>query len=58
MVLIFISLNIQKFTPESANGIAKYVSNSPLVSELKAMLNTDLLTPNERGSGCTAIGQA
>jgi uncharacterized membrane protein YkgB len=34
MVLIFISFGIQKFTPQSANGIALYISNSPLVSWL------------------------
>src|SRR5215467_12461207 len=34
MVLIFISFGIQKFTPQSANGIAIYISNSPLVSWL------------------------
>ena len=31
MVLIFISFGIQKFTPESAQGIAVYISNSPFV---------------------------
>ena len=34
MVLIFISFGIQKFTPESAHGIALYISNSPVVSWL------------------------
>jgi uncharacterized membrane protein YkgB len=34
MVLIFISFGIQKFTPESAHGIAVYISNSPFVSWL------------------------
>jgi len=34
MVLIFISFGIQKFTPQSAEGIAVYISNSPLVSWL------------------------
>jgi uncharacterized membrane protein YkgB len=34
MVLIFISFGIQKFTPESAQGIAFYISNSPFVSWL------------------------
>jgi uncharacterized membrane protein YkgB len=34
MVLIFISFGIQKFTPESAHGIAFYISNSPFVSWL------------------------
>src|SRR5215468_11360888 len=34
MVLIFISFGIQKFTPQSADGIAPYISNSPLVSWL------------------------
>ena len=34
MVLIFISFGIQKFTPQSADGIAIYISNSPFVSWL------------------------
>lgn len=34
MVLIFISFGIQKFTPQSAYGIAVYISNSPFVSWL------------------------
>ena len=34
MVLIFISFGIQKFTPQSAPGIALYISNSPFVSWL------------------------
>jgi len=31
MVLIFVSFGIQKFTAQSAHGIAVYISNSPLV---------------------------
>jgi uncharacterized membrane protein YkgB len=31
MVVVFISFGIQKFTPQSAQGIAQYISNSPLV---------------------------
>lgn len=34
MVLIFVSFGIQKFTPQSAHGIAVYISNSPFVSWL------------------------
>lgn len=34
MVLIFISFGIQKFTAQSADGIALYISNSPFVSWL------------------------
>jgi uncharacterized membrane protein YkgB len=34
MVLIFISFGVQKFTPQSAQGIALYISNSPFVSWL------------------------
>ena len=34
MVLIFISFGIQKFTPQAAQGIAFYISNSPFVSWL------------------------
>ena len=34
MVMIFISFGIQKFTPQSAHGIALYISNSPFISWL------------------------
>lgn len=34
MVLIFISFGIQKFTPQSAQGIALYISNSPFIAWL------------------------
>ena len=34
MVLIFVSFGIQKFTPQSAEGIAVYISHSPFVSWL------------------------
>jgi uncharacterized membrane protein YkgB len=34
MVLIFLSFGIQKFTPQSAQGIALYISHSPFVSWL------------------------
>ena len=34
MVIIFISFGMQKFTPQSAHGIALYISNSPFVSWL------------------------
>ena len=34
MVIIFVSFGIQKFTPQSAQGIAEYISHSPLVSWL------------------------
>jgi uncharacterized membrane protein YkgB len=34
MVLIFLAFGIQKFTPQSADGIVAYISNSPLVSWL------------------------
>ena len=34
MILIFISFGIQKFTPQSAQGVALYISNSPFVSWL------------------------
>jgi uncharacterized membrane protein YkgB len=34
MVLIFVSFGIQKFTQQSAEGIAVYISNSPFVSWL------------------------
>jgi uncharacterized membrane protein YkgB len=31
MVVIFVSFGIQKFTPQAAEGIAVYISNSPFV---------------------------
>jgi uncharacterized membrane protein YkgB len=31
MVVIFISFGIQKFTPQSAQGIAQYITNSPFI---------------------------
>ena len=34
MVLIFVAFGIQKFTPQSAEGIAVYISHSPFVSWL------------------------
>src|SRR6516165_10552626 len=34
MVVIFISFGMQKFTPQSAEGIAQFISNSPFVSWL------------------------
>jgi uncharacterized membrane protein YkgB len=34
MVAIFVAFGIQKFTPQSANGIVLYISNSPFVSWL------------------------
>lgn len=37
MVLIFVSFGIQKFTPQSAHGIALYISNSPFISWLSIL---------------------
>jgi uncharacterized membrane protein YkgB len=34
MVVIFVAFGIQKFTPQSAEGIMLYISNSPFVSWL------------------------
>ena len=34
MVLIFVCFGIQKFTPQSAHGIAQYISHSPFVGWL------------------------
>jgi uncharacterized membrane protein YkgB len=31
MILIFVSFGMQKFTPQSAQGIVQYISNSPFV---------------------------
>ena len=33
-VVIFVSFGMQKFTPQSAQGIAQFISNSPFVSWL------------------------
>src|SRR5215475_11392853 len=35
MVVIFVSFGMQKFTPQSAQGIAQFISNSPFVSWLQ-----------------------
>jgi uncharacterized membrane protein YkgB len=37
MVIIFVAFGIQKFTPQSAQGIALYISNSPFVSWLSVL---------------------
>jgi uncharacterized membrane protein YkgB len=34
MVLIFLAFGVQKFTPQSADGLVLYISNSPLISWL------------------------
>jgi uncharacterized membrane protein YkgB len=34
MVVIFVSFGIQKFTPQSAQGIVQFISNSPFISWL------------------------
>src|SRR3954452_25309320 len=34
MVLIFVSFDMQKFTPQSAQGIVQFISNSPFISWL------------------------
>jgi uncharacterized membrane protein YkgB len=34
MVVIFVSFGIQKFTPQSAQGIAQFIINSPFISWL------------------------
>jgi len=34
MVVIFVAFGMQKFTPQSAHGIALYISNSPFISWL------------------------
>lgn len=34
MVIIFISFGMQKFTPQSAQGIAQFIQNSPFISWL------------------------
>jgi uncharacterized membrane protein YkgB len=35
MVVIFVSFGMQKFTPQSAQGIAQFIVNSPFVSWLQ-----------------------
>jgi uncharacterized membrane protein YkgB len=37
MVIIFVSFGMQKFTPQSAQGIAQFISNSPLISWLSVL---------------------
>src|SRR5260221_13067903 len=32
MVVIFVSFGMQKFTPQSAQGIVQFISNSPFIS--------------------------
>ncbi|MBR0870690.1 DUF417 family protein [Bradyrhizobium tropiciagri] len=34
MVVIFVSFGMQKFTPQSAQGIAQFITNSPFISWL------------------------
>src|SRR6202051_5051596 len=34
MVVVFLSFGIQKFTPQSAEGIVQFISNSPFISWL------------------------
>ncbi|MCP3367844.1 DUF417 family protein [Bradyrhizobium cajani] len=34
MVIIFVSFGMQKFTPQSAQGIAQFITNSPFISWL------------------------
>jgi hypothetical protein len=34
MVVIFVSFGMQKFTPQSAQGIVQFISNSPFISWL------------------------
>jgi len=34
MVVVFVSFGIQKFTPQSAQGIVQFISNSPFISWL------------------------
>ena len=55
MVLTFLAFGIQKFTPQSANGIVVYISNSPFVwwlSILGVRGEADLLGVVEL---CTAL---
>jgi len=35
MVVIFVSFGMQKFTPQSAQGIVQFISNSPFISWLQ-----------------------
>jgi uncharacterized membrane protein YkgB len=53
MVVIFVAFGIQKFTPQSANGIVQYISNSPFVAWLSIFGTrgeADLLGVVELGS--------
>ncbi|MBR0906769.1 DUF417 family protein [Bradyrhizobium liaoningense] len=35
MVIVFVSFGMQKFTPQSAQGIAQFIANSPFISWLQ-----------------------
>ena len=37
MVVIFVSFGMQKFTPQSAQGIAQFITNSPFISWLSVL---------------------
>jgi uncharacterized membrane protein YkgB len=37
MVVIFVSFGMQKFTPQSAEGIAQFITNSPFISWLSVL---------------------
>jgi uncharacterized membrane protein YkgB len=37
MVVIFISFGMQKFTPQSAQGIAQFITNSPFIAWLSVL---------------------
>jgi uncharacterized membrane protein YkgB len=37
MVVIFVSFGMQKFTPQSAQGIVQFISNSPFISWLSVL---------------------
>jgi uncharacterized membrane protein YkgB len=37
MVVIFVSFGMQKFTPQSAQGIAPFITNSPFISWLSVL---------------------
>lgn len=61
MVLIFLSFGIQKFTPQSAHGIAIYIHHSPVVGWLSFLGETGearLIGLIELATACVLAGGA
>jgi uncharacterized membrane protein YkgB len=61
MVITFLCFGIQKFTPQSAQGIAPYIAHSPFVSWLAVFGlrgEADLLGAIELGTACLFVAGA